>query len=257
MALALMSSSSCARSSTTVTLRAGTLERMTDRPKIALVTGGSRGHRRSHGGDAGRSGVGRRRLLPRARRCRRGRRRRMPRARGGALSPCAPTWLRPPTSPACSLQVDRELGPLTGLVNNAGIVPSGGVRRRLHRGAAGDALRHQRHRRVPGRPRGGAAHVDRARRQRGRDREHLLAGSGPRRLRRVRGLRGKQGSRSTRMTIGLAREVAEEGIRVVGVRPGADRDRDPRAGTTRAARVRHRRWDAPAIRRRWPTPSPG
>ena len=192
---------------------------MTDQAKIALVTGGSRG-------------IGARTAVTLARQgwdvaisyreradVAAGRRRRMPRGTGGARWPCALILLPRPTSRGLFTQVDRELGPLTGLVNNAGIVPSGGevadyTADRLEKLfainvtgaflAAREAVR----RMSTGRGGSGGVIVNIS------SRAAALGGAGE----YVDYAASKAAVDA--MTIGLAREVAGEGIRVVGVRPG-------------------------------------
>jgi hypothetical protein len=67
-------------------------------------------------------------------------------------------------------------------------------------------------------------------RQRRRDRQRVVTRRGTGQRGRVRRQRREQG-RDRRVTIGLAREVARDGIRVAGVRPGLiETERDPRPG---------------------------
>ena len=116
-------------------------------------------------------------------------------------------------------QVDRELGPLAGLVNNAGIVPTGGVVAdytpdRLEKlfaiNVTGAFLAAREAVRRMSTARGGSGGVI----VNISSRAAVLGGSGE----YVDYAASKAAVDA--MTIGLAREVADEGIRVVGVRPG-------------------------------------
>src|ERR1017187_4026340 len=78
---------------------------------------------------------------------------------------------------------------------------------------------HQCDRQFPMRARGASPDVYPLWRQRRRNRQCLFHSGTLRFSRKVRRLRGNQGALDT-MTVGLAKEVAEEGIRVNAVRPG-------------------------------------
>jgi NAD(P)-dependent dehydrogenase (short-subunit alcohol dehydrogenase family) len=191
---------------------------MTDRAKVALVTGGSRG-------------IGARTAVTLARQgwdvaisyreradiaedvvdeCR-GAGRRAVAVRADIASA--------PDIAGLFTQVDRELGPITGLVNNAGIVPAGGV----VADSTPDRLESLFAVNVTGAflaAREAVQRMSTARGGRGgvivniSSRAAVLGGSGE----YVDYAASKAAVDA--MTIGLAREVAEEGIRVVGVRPG-------------------------------------
>jgi NAD(P)-dependent dehydrogenase (short-subunit alcohol dehydrogenase family) len=191
---------------------------MTDRPKIALVTGGSRG-------------IGARTAVTLARQgwdvaisyreradvaedvvdeCRgQGRRAVAVRADIASAADIAGLFTK----------VDRELGAITGLVNNAGIVPTGGVVAdytpdrveklfAINVTGAFLAAREAVQRMSTSRGGSGGVIVNMS------SRAAVLGGSGE----YVDYAASKAAVDA--MTIGLAREVAEEGIRVVGVRPG-------------------------------------
>jgi len=191
---------------------------MTDRRKIALVTGGSRG-------------IGARTAVTLARQgwdvaisyreradvaedvvdeCRgQGRRAVAVRADIASAADIAGLFTK----------VDRELEAITGLVNNAGIVPTGGVVAdytpdRLEKLFAINvtgaflAAREAVQRMSTARGGSGGVIVNMS------SRAAVLGGSGE----YVDYAASKAAVDA--MTIGLAREVAEEGIRVVGVRPG-------------------------------------
>ena len=191
---------------------------MTDRPKIALVTGGSRG-------------IGARTAVTLARQgwdvaisyreradvaedvvdeCRgQGRRAVAVRADIASAADIAGLFTK----------VDRELEAITGLVNNAGIVPTGGVVAdytpdRLEKLFAINvtgaflAAREAVQRMSTSRGGSGGVIVNMS------SRAAVLGGSGE----YVDYAASKAALDA--LTIGLAREVAEQGIRVVGVRPG-------------------------------------
>jgi NAD(P)-dependent dehydrogenase (short-subunit alcohol dehydrogenase family) len=116
-------------------------------------------------------------------------------------------------------ETTRALGPMTALVNNAGILE---VQTRVE---SMELARWQRvfasnvFGPVPVRARGHPLHVHAPRRPRRRDRERLLYGVPARLSGEYVDYASSKGALDT-MTIGLAREVAAEGIRVNAVRPG-------------------------------------
>ena len=116
-------------------------------------------------------------------------------------------------------ETERALGPITHLVNSAGI-DGGGMRVDEYDAAVlAQPLRHQRHRADAVLPRSGQAHVDQARRQGRRDRQRLVDGG------TIGGRPGSSAYAASKgavdaFTKGFAREVAAEGIRVNSLRPG-------------------------------------
>ena len=112
----------------------------------------------------------------------------------------------------------QKFGPIDALVNNAGIVAPSAARR--HGPRAPEAhLRRQRARRVSLRARSGAAHVERSRRRGG---SIVNVSSAAARLgspNEYVDYAGSKGAVDT-LTIGLAKELGPEGVRVNAVRPG-------------------------------------
>ena len=114
---------------------------------------------------------------------------------------------------------DAELGPVTALVNNAGVVAPAArvdemdaerIMRLLRINVLGSFLAaREAIRRMSTRHGGGGR----------RHRQHLIGCRPAGFARRVCRLRGQQG-RDRHHDVGLAKEVATEGIRVVGIRPG-------------------------------------
>ena len=114
---------------------------------------------------------------------------------------------------------DRALGPLTALVNNAGVLET------QMRVDAMDAAPHGRacspptSSELPLRARGGATHVHAARRARRRDRQPVVRAARLGAPGEYVDYAASKGAVDT-MTIGLAQEVRQEGIRVNAVRAG-------------------------------------
>ena len=123
--------------------------------------------------------------------------------------------------------VDRQLGTLAALVNNAGILEPQMRVEHDGRRSAGARLRDQRRGRVPVRARSGPAHVDADMAARRRDRQRLVRRDAAWLAGEYVDYAASKGAIDT-MTIGLAREVAEEGIRVNAVRAGLHLHRDAR-----------------------------
>jgi NAD(P)-dependent dehydrogenase (short-subunit alcohol dehydrogenase family) len=124
-------------------------------------------------------------------------------------------------------RVDAELGPLAGLVNNAGVVdmPARVDEMSVARLQRMFAVNMTRQRAL--RARGGAAHEHAPRRPRRRHRQPQSSAAA--RLgspAQYVDYAASKGAIDT-FTLGLAREVAAEGIRVNAVRPGHHRHRHP------------------------------
>jgi NAD(P)-dependent dehydrogenase (short-subunit alcohol dehydrogenase family) len=141
------------------------------------------------------------------------------RATAAPPSRCRPTWPTRRRCCACSRPIDAKLGRLTGLVNNAGVVDVTARLDEHERGALAPHVRHQRDRQPAVRPRGGAAHEPR----------HGGAGGAIVNVSSAAARLGSPGQyvdyaaakgAIDAFTIGLAKEVAAEGIRVNAVRPG-------------------------------------
>ena len=175
------------------------------------------------------------------------------------LLPCVATSARRAMLLAMFEAAERALGPITGLVNSAGVSINTRVdainaaRSRTH-------VRRQCDRPSALLPRSSQAHVDTPRRQGRLYRQCLLDGGDHRRASRCVGLRGQQGCRR-RVHHGFAKEVAAEGSARQRGAPGRDRHRHDRAHAARRARARpsrrRSRCSATAIRPRWRKRSSG
>ena len=156
--------------------------------------------------------------------------------------------------------VDRELGPPRRSDQLCRHRRPEGPAGRIHGGTYQAHVLCQRPRLVPLRPGGRPADVDRPRRCRGapsstcRQRRHVWGARA-----NTSTTRPPKGPIDT-MTIGLAREVADEGIRVNAVRPGlVDTTFTPAVASPIdwSAWPRSSRWAGWRSRRRWPRPSSG
>ena len=114
--------------------------------------------------------------------------------------------------------VDQSFGRLDAFFNNAGTLRAAG-RPSIFRIATFQPDGDQCDRSVRCRAMRGAPHVDTARRQRRRDRQHVEHGHQDGRRVRIHRLCVSKAGMDT-LTIGLAKELAGEGIRVNAVRPG-------------------------------------
>ena len=169
-------------------------------------------------------------------------------AGGTALAVGADVASRP-TSCDCSKPWTRQLGPLTCAGQQCRHPGETDPRRADRRGAHRSRVRHQRARRLSLRSRSGAAAVDQARRRGGAivnvsSRAAQLGAPGE----YVDYAASKAALDA--LTIGLAREVAAEGIRVNGVRAGHHLHRDSRRRRRAEPRRSARADAADAARRR-------
>ena len=201
--------------------------------RTALITGAQPRHRRRHGDAGWPSAGGTWRSTTRATPT--------PRssvvaevqgARGDVLLACRPTWRTRRRCWRCSSAWTASLRPLGALVNNAGIVDVASARGRDHGGAPRAHVRHQRDRQHRLRARSGAPLSTR---HGGPGGSIVNLSSAAARL----GAPGQyvdyaasKGAIDT-FTVGLAREVATEGVRVNAVRPGVI-DTEIHAGRRRA-----------------------